>query len=105
MGLIGRFNAGPTNAITDLVALLHQGVVLRLRNRLGVSQSMGSEAAMGIKTQDVDVHLCPPQSQGLLAETQDLFWLEIEHQRCAITIPICPTIASLVQQQWVEIQQ
>ena len=105
MGLIGRFYSGPTNTITDFVALLHQGVVLRLRDRLGVSQSMGSEAAMGVETQNVDVHLRPSQAQGLLAKTQNLFWLEIEHQGRAIAIPICPAITSLVQQQRVQIQQ
>ena len=105
MGFIGRFNTGATNAITDLVALLHQGIELRLRDRLGVSQSMGSEAAMGIKTQDVDVHLRPRQRRGLLAETQDLFWLQIQQQGRAVAVPICPTFTSLIQQQWVQIQQ
>jgi hypothetical protein len=47
----------------------------------------------------------PGQRRGLLAETQDLFWLQIQQQGRAVAVPICPTITSLIQQQWVEIQK
>ena len=105
MSFIGRFDAGPPNAITDFVTPLHKGVELRLRDRLGVSQSMGGKAAMGIETQNVDVHLRPRQPQSLLTKTKNLLRFEVLHQCRAVTVSIGPSQTSLIQQGWVQIQE
>ena len=57
MRLVGRFNSGAADAITDLVALLSQLLVFVFRDRLRIAQGMGCQGAMGVKTENIHIHL------------------------------------------------
>ena len=74
MGLVGRFHPRASDAVADSVTPFGKGFVLRFRDRLGVSQSMGGQGAMGVVAQDVHIHLGPLETKRLLAEAQHLLW-------------------------------
>ena len=105
MGFVGRFNAGPADSIPDLVSLLREDFVLVFRDRLGVTEGMGRQRAMGIETQDVDIDLRPLQGLYLLLEAQDLIRLEIHGQGDSIAVAINAAATAPIQLRRTEAEQ
>ena len=97
VGFKSRFQANAADAIADLIALLRQGFVFLLGDRLGVAQGMGSQRAVRIAAQHIQIHLSPDQAVALLAEAQHLLGGELASELDAKALGARPLAPLLIQ--------
>ena len=95
--LKGLFHPAAPHPITDAIALGLEPFVFLFRNAAGVPQHVGTEAAMGVTTQHIGVHLSPLEGVDLLAKTQHLHTGQARHQRDPEPFGIRPTGPGLIQ--------